>query len=265
MTATGPGNGSTADDPGNDASRVHRGQPSTPDDERWLAAGKELTPAKALERIDTKVGFVFTNITLIGTVLAGVGILTGTASRLAGYESLTIIALWLILFSLVCALAANLPSLRTGINPDNIHAVRRFYTTNICVRGWLTRLALLLFSAAFVIALAIIIEVAGRQDQPSLALQWKLGADHKRDVVASVNATELPPGTRAETLLVTVNKQGAQCTVLAKDISFADGSGAVNVTMDVDNAPANTTFRLSTTLTDDGKRVRPNQMVELTP
>jgi hypothetical protein len=224
-----------------------------------------LTPAKALERIDTKVGFVFSNITLIGTVLAGVGILTGTASRLVEYRPLTITALWLILLSLVCALVANLPSLRTGINPDNIDEVRKFYTTNISVRGWLTRFALLLFSAAFAIALVVIIQVAGRHDPPSLALQWKLGADRKRDVVASVNANELPPGTQAETLLVTVTKQGAQCTILAKDISFADSSGTVKVTMQVDNAPANTTFRLSTSLTKDGKRVAADQMVELTP
>lgn len=268
MTATGAGNGAAADEPGKDAGsapRVRTGRPPGPEDERWLAAGRELTPAKALERIDTKVGFVFSNITLIGTVLVGVGVLTGVSSRLARYEPLTMTALWLILLSLVCALAANLPSLRTGLDPDNLAEVRKFYTTNISVRGWLTRLALLFFSAAFVIALAIVIQVARQHDQPSLALQWKLSADGTGDVVASVSASELPPGTRAEALLVEVDKQGAQRTVLAKDVSFADGSGTIEITMEVDDAPANTTLRLSTSLTDGGKRIRPNQVVELTP
>jgi hypothetical protein len=270
VNADGPGEGTAAGDsqgggPTGLTGRARKGRRPSLEDERWLAAGKELTPAKALERIDTKIGFVFSNITLVGTVLAGAGVLTGISGRLAGYELLTLTALGLIFLSLVCAMAGNLPSLRTSINPENIEEVKDFFTANISVRGWLTRLALLLFTAAFVIALIIVIQVAGRHDQPSLALQWKLTADGKRVVAASVNASALPPGTRAETLLVAVDKQGRQSTVFAKDVSFADASGAVKVAMEVDAAPAGTTFRLSTVLTDEGRRIRPEQVVELMP
>jgi hypothetical protein len=127
MTANGHGNGSAADGRKNEDSStsvVRSGRRPGPHDERWVAAGAELTPAKALDRIDTKVGFVLSNIALIGTVLVGVGVLTGTLSRLAGYEPLTVTALWLILLFLLCALVANLPSRRTRIDPDNLDDVR---------------------------------------------------------------------------------------------------------------------------------------------
>jgi hypothetical protein len=231
----------------------------------WAAAAKEITPPKALARIDTKSGFVFSNITLIGTVLAGFGVLTGTAGRLASYEPLTLAALWILVVAVLAALVANLPSIRSHIDPENLTEVRRFYTRNIAVRGWLTRVALFLFAVAFAIALALLIAIAGKDDPPTLGLQWTLGADGKRAVAGHVTGTGLPPGARAETVLAALTAQGTQGTVYAKDVSFADSSGKIDVTVEVDDAPAGTVFRLSTKVDHDSGRLYPERALELTP
>jgi hypothetical protein len=228
---------------------------------RWRAAGAEITPAKSLERIDAKTAFVFSSVALIGTVVAGFGLLSGASSRLAGYRP-WIEALYILLgTALACALIATLPSLRQRMRTQNIPEVRRYYTINIYVRGWLTRIALLAFSAAFAIALWLLF-VAGGQAPPALGLQWIHGAGNSRVLAGQVSGANLPPGTRADTRLVAVGADGRQL-VIAQAVSAVGGAGTLEVDMTVMQPPAAALYRLSVRLTRQGATVSPPQSVEL--
>jgi hypothetical protein len=239
---------------------VQKGRRPNATDAYWEAAGRELTPLTSLERIDSKAGFVLGNITLFGTILAGLGALGGTTGRLAVHRGAATTVVWLVLLSILCALAANLPSLRTRIDPDNIAAVRQFFTRNIVLRGWLTRIALLLFCAAFLVSVGLLLQVAGARPEPSLALQWRSTGDAERALVARVAVSELPPGARAETVLVSEESDGNE-SVLATDVAVAGSSGALAVTIEVDDVAQESTVRLSLTVTDDGRPVADGEVV----
>jgi hypothetical protein len=244
-------------------SEIVRGQPPSVEDEIWEAAGKELTPLKILERIDSKAGFVFGNVTLVGTVLAGVGIASGAAGRSAEHPGAARLALGLLLASLLLALAANLPSFRTKINPEELISVRRFYVWNIRARGWLTRFALLFFAAALGLAAWLVFQSTGERAAPALTLQWRTEGETERGVLARVVARDLPPGAQAETALVS-GGNGEADRVLARDLSLVDAAGNLAVTVDVGKAPLGTDLRLSVTVTDGGRDVA-SRSIELRP
>jgi hypothetical protein len=219
---------------------------------RWRAAAAEITPAKSLERIETKSTFVFSNVALIGTILTGLGVLTGVSSRLIDYRSWTRAVAGLLVGALVCALAASLPSLRSRMQTQDLKAVARYYTVNIYVRGWLTRVALLLFSTAFVIALGLLVVVSNDQVQPAVGLQWTDGGAGKRGLIGRVSAKDLPPGTRADTRLVAIDAQGSE-KLIARDVSYVGGAGTLEVNTTIEEAPAAASFKLSTSVTSRGK------------
>jgi hypothetical protein len=206
---------------------------------------------------------VFSNVALIGTIVAGLGVLTGASSRLIDYRSWTRAVAGLLVVALACALAASLPSLRSRMRTEDLKAVSRYYTVNIYVRGWLTRVALLLFSTAFVIALGLLVVVAEDQIQPALGLQWTVEGAGKRGLIGRVSAKDLPPGTRAETRLLAIDAQGTE-KLIAQDVSYVGGAGTLEVNTTVEQAPAAASFKLSTSVTSRGK-ASPQQSVELRP
>lgn len=239
---------------------VYGRRPSA-DELRWRAAAAEITPAKSLERIEAKATFVFSSVALIGTIVAGFGVLSGASSRLAEYRPWTEAATGLLGAALACALIATLPSLRSRMRTQDVETVRRYYTFNIYVRGWLTRLALLLFTAAFAIALWLLF-VAGDQAYPALGLQWIHGASGSRVLAGQVSGENLPPGARVDTWLVAVNADGGE-KVIAQAVSTVGGTGKLEVDMAVEQAPAAAFYRLSVTLTSQGETVSPPRSVEL--
>jgi hypothetical protein len=231
------------------------------DDLRWRAAATEITPAKSLERIEAKATFVFSSVALIGTILAGFGVLSGASSRLVEYRPWTEAVIGLLGGALACALIATLPSLRSRMRTQDIEAVRRYYTFNINVKGWLIRLALILFSASFAIALWLLF-VTSEQAYPALGLQWIQGAGHSRVLAGQVSGENLPPGARADTRLIAVNADGAEA-VVAQAMSTVGGTGKLEVDITVEQAPAAAFYRLSVSLTSLGETMSPSRSVEL--
>jgi hypothetical protein len=243
---------------------VRRGRPPTDEEARWTAAGRELTPLKTLERIDAKAAFVLGNVTVVGAILAGLGVVGGTTGQLMGHRGGLLTTLALLLLAVLCALGANLPSLATVLNPNDVNAVRGFLTRNIRVRGWLTRIALVCLTAAILVAAGLVLQVAGTRPEPSLALQWTRAGDTQRGVAARMTVSSLPPGTRAQTRLVAPGGDRGADDVLAEDVSLAGGSGQLTVTMEVDDVPSGVRLRLSTVLTAAGDRISDGE-VELAP
>ena len=220
-----------------------------------------ITPAKSLERIEAKATFVFSSVALIGTIIAGFGVVSGASSRLVEHRPWTEAVIGLLGAALACALIATLPSLRSRMRTQDVEAVRRYYTFNIYARGWLTRLALLLFSAAFAIALWLLF-VAGEQAIPALELQWIHGASGSHILAGQVSGGNLPPGARVDSRLVAVNADGEE-KVIAQAVSTVGGTGNLEVDMTVEQAPAAALYRLSVSLTSQGESESPPWSVEL--
>lgn len=242
--------------------RVVRGRPPTPDELYWDAAAGELTPAKSLDRIDAKVGFVFGNISLIGTLVAGLGLVTGATSRLVAYDAEVRLVLVLLCAALALALVAAFPSLTHRLKIGRANEVRSYYTRRILVRGWLVIGAMVCFSAAFVLALAVTFVVVDHRTPPALSLQWR-SAGGAPTLVGTLRA-QVAPGAIAETRLtqLTGSTEGA---VLVRDMSTADATGKLEVTATVQDAPKSGAYRLVTTVRE-GTTVRFQDVtVELMP
>src|SRR5207247_1312497 len=103
-----------------------------------------------------KVGFIFTNLTLAGTILAGAGIVAGAQARTRAHPLLLLMLTILVFASVATALIANLPSTKSEINPSDPDTIRQYYERTIRWKGWLARAAMLLFSAALILAFILI-------------------------------------------------------------------------------------------------------------
>jgi uncharacterized membrane protein required for colicin V production len=105
------------------------GRPPSSEELRFIQLGAALSPVESLKRIETRSGFVLTNIGLLGTVMAlfvTVGVPHGTNSR--AVSTITVICGF---SAALFALLANMPSFRLGINPSNIEDVRRYFESQI--------------------------------------------------------------------------------------------------------------------------------------
>lgn len=267
---TGDSGGGTRDDgvggpaEASDADAVVRGQAPSPQDDYWRAAAKELTPKTFVERIDSKAAFVFGNVTLVGTILAGLGVLTDTTGGVLQHPRLALAVLVLTLLSVLCALLAVLPSLRSKLDPADLGDVSRFLQGYVRTRGWLTRSALVLFCAALVAA-AVLLFLPRPTPEPTLALQWKMTGQHRTGVVARVSVRGLPEGSTARSVLVALpTARGGGNAVLAEEVAYAGGSGSIATTIQVEDVPPHRAVRLTCTVVVKGAPKVPRRL-ELTP
>jgi hypothetical protein len=236
------------------------GQQSTPEHLMWRKLAEDLQPDKVLDRIDTRVTFIFGSVALVGTILAGLGITSGSTSRLAPYKSLLTLALILVAIALGLAMISMLPSLRR-VNPGNIFDVERFYTHRIQYRGWLARLALTAFSGALLVSLALALVAAALPPKPTISLQWAAGAG-KSGVTASVKGTNFEEGSVVEAT-VTAVASAKSPTVLAHALATIGASGALDIQMTMEG-PRDEPLHLSITTSRHGKS-HESQTLDLTP
>jgi hypothetical protein len=217
-----------------------------PDWAPWRRLAAEWTPETPLGRIEAKAGFVFGNVALVGTLAAGLGLVTGVRIPDA-LRPLSVATGGLVVLALALALAAAMPSWRTS-TPLRLEALKRLYERRIAMRGWLVRFSMLAYAAAFFAAVAIVVLAVTATAEPSLGLRAMAKGDAKV-VTGTVNAQGLAADALASTTLVAILADGTTQT-LATDISKPGAAGALTVTLTVDPAPAAPTYRLQTQIHD---------------
>ena len=134
-------------------------RPVTGEDQVWVDLADQLTPAKSLERVDTATDRVVRTVTIIGTLLGGLGVFGATKPGGSGPARwITIAAVACAALAVACALAAQILTITRHLNPENLAAVRAWYRRRIDTRGYATRAAtfLLLVSAVLAGAAAIV-------------------------------------------------------------------------------------------------------------
>ena len=152
-------------------------RPVSGEDQVWVDLADELTPANSLERVDTTTDRVVRTVTIVGTLLGGLGVFGATNPAVGGAARwITIAAVACATLAVACALAAQVLTITRHLNPENLAAVRAWYRRRIDTRGYATRAAtfLLVASAVLAGAAAIVALATVTPSQPTIAVTREL-------------------------------------------------------------------------------------------
>ena len=128
-------------------------RPPSPADQAWADLATQLTPAASLARIDTVTGRAITTITVLGTLLTGLGALTaGQFSHSATAQDLAAATVTAAALAVTCALAAQVLTITRRLNPANLAEVQAWYRRQFTLRAYTTQAATLLLIAAALLA-----------------------------------------------------------------------------------------------------------------
>jgi hypothetical protein len=123
---------------------------TSPEDKAWADLAAQLTPALSMARIDTVTARAITTVTVIGTLLTGLGILG--ASQLAADSPVTtnlaVATVIAAALSVTCALTAQVLTISHRLNPANLLDVQAWYHRQFTVRAHATRAATILLILA---------------------------------------------------------------------------------------------------------------------
>jgi hypothetical protein len=122
-------------------------------DQAWASLATQLTPAASLARIDAVTTRAVTTVTIIGTLLTGLGALAAgqltPSSAARGLAAATVITAAL---ATACALAAQVLTITRGLNPANLIEVQAWYHRQFGTRAYTTQAATILLTAAALLA-----------------------------------------------------------------------------------------------------------------
>lgn len=162
--------------------------PVTDQDRVWADLAGELTPAKSLERVDTATDRVVRTVTIIGTLLGGLGVFGATKPSVSGPARwITVAAVACAALAVACALAAQILTITRHLNPENLAEVRAWYKRRIDTRGYPTRAATVLLLIGAVLAGAAAIVALATPTQPTIAVTRAL--DHATVPTLGIGAT----------------------------------------------------------------------------
>jgi hypothetical protein len=146
--------------PTNADQQIGASEPVTAEDRIWQAAAAELTPARSLARIDDHAKQILTTISLVGTLLTGLGIIAGTRlQHSTPARILAIAAVATAALAVVIAWWCQLLRIRTRFHSHNLIEVKDWYhqqfrrADGVWAAGALLLAAILLATTAAMIAL----------------------------------------------------------------------------------------------------------------
>ena len=142
-------------------------------DKRWQALADELAPAKSLQRLDAAGARVVSTVSVVATLLTGLGLLAAGAANLptAG-RVIAVAAVGLAVAALVVALGGQTVGISRGVRLDNLPEVEDWYRRRFERRAPRARIASLLLVAAVAGAglAAVVSLVVGGNAAPTLAV-----------------------------------------------------------------------------------------------
>jgi hypothetical protein len=220
--------------------------PVTDQDRVWADLAGELTPAKSLERVDTATDRVVRTVTIIGTLLGGLGVFGATKPSVSGPARwITVAAVACAALAVACALAAQVLTITRHLNPENLAAVRSWYKRRIDTRGYPTRAAtvLLLIGAVLAGVAAIVALATATPSQPAIAVTRSLDHAPLTTAGTSTGGTGAPPST---TITAEVTFPGLTGGQSATVVVSAAGSGQVLASAAITPAASGTATRTLT-------------------
>jgi hypothetical protein len=166
------------------------GRPLSVADNLLEATAKSLAPESSLQRIETHAKYLFSTVTVFGTLVTGFGLFSSSAK--AGVDPHAL--LWpitLVCLSFTLSTYAMTPS-AGRLNVNDLVAVRLYFERRVFFRGIAIFIAGLLFAAA----LLVVVPIAARATvtkRPLTALTLKETHDKDgKSLGASIKITDLP-------------------------------------------------------------------------
>lgn len=221
----------------------------TAEDRFWrVAAAEGLAPDKSLTRMNDKAKQVVTSVTLVGTVLAGFGLIAPATLPLPpAARGLAIGAVAAAVLAVALGLGSLLLHFDPAIRPNNITEVQAWYRLQfgrarlVVAAGWVLLLALALAAAA---AFVTLIDPA--RPDPLVVLQATGGAAGDIQVSARVEIAGMQPG---DTLLIDLAAVDAGTrTITARAVGHPAANGTATVTLTDPKFPAGSTAEVTTLL-----------------
>ena len=109
----------------------------------------QLSPANSLARIDTVTGRAITTITVLGTLLTGLGALApGQFTASTAAQDLAAATVATAALAVASALAAQVLTITHHLNPNNLADVQAWYRRQFTLRAYTTQAATILLIAA---------------------------------------------------------------------------------------------------------------------
>lgn len=232
------------------------GRPPTDVERIWIEARQNLTPEKAIERIDEHGRFLFASSSILGTLLTGFGVLQ--FEGIAGRLWLLVIPVGLLAISLAAAVAAMIPSYgRVQIN--DLDAVSEYYRARIRRGGILVVAAGIAFALSIVSVIPVyaLLTAKSRVEAPPKIVirpSYSLvpsGGDG-RELTTNVEITGAPEGSRMRAALQGFNDGGA-VTLATHSITSAGSEFSLAATSTVTAAERFDRFLLTVEVDRNGK------------
>jgi len=137
----------------------------------WRALADDLTPAKSLARVDVATSRVVTNVTVVGSLLTGLGLVAaGLPATDVGARYLAVAGVVAAVLAVASALTAQTLSIRRGLNTNNLVMVKEWYRTQFRRRAYPARAATVLLLVAVVLAGGAAVVALLSPDQARLSL-----------------------------------------------------------------------------------------------
>jgi hypothetical protein len=186
----------------------------------WRALADELTPAKSLARVDVATSRVVTNVSVVGSLLTGLGLVAaGLPATDVAARNLAVAGVVAAVLAVGCALTAQILSIRRGLNTNNLVMVRAWYRTQFRRRAYPARAATLLLLVAVLLAggSAVVAILAPDGARLSLAISETRAAAVPADGDPGATVTVevgFRPADDEESATVTVKANGAEGDVV---------------------------------------------------
>jgi hypothetical protein len=204
------------------------GHPPTMEEQALADASKELGPDKSLEHANDAAKFVITNITLVALVAGGFGIFgsaNGGFDRHPFWYGAIVIAA---AASLVSALVAVFPWVKSGRNYNNLLQVAEDYKQAIKHRANWARAATLFLALALLCALVVFLLPTTASPAAAITASWD-DSGAALLLTAKVDATALPDDSRAEIDVLGLRAKGG-----SKPLSTSTGHSAKSGSLSVE-------------------------------
>jgi hypothetical protein len=128
-------------------------RPPSQADQAWADLAAQLTPANSLARIDAVTGRAVTTVTVLGTLLTGLGALAaGQLTSSSAARNLAAATVATAALAVACALTAQVLTITRHLNPQDLVQVKTWYHRQFTLRAYTTQAATLLLIAAALLA-----------------------------------------------------------------------------------------------------------------
>jgi len=235
------------------ATELQVGKPPNAEDKFWMDVASKMTPEQSLGHLDTHGKYLFSTISIVGTLLTGFGIFSPSGAAVLR-NPLLLLPVALACLSLTLAMMGITPKLDT-VNRLDINSVRNYYNHLVRRRGRFIFWGGMVFSFSL-LSVAVVTAVSLKPTPLTPAISVRLvGTGEKTTLTGKIELQELPRSGIVETEIVGHEnaKKGPEQTILFKETTHADLSGKMTVSAELDRVQKYGWFVITSRVTSGTK------------